>query len=169
MKNEWTWQVAITAIVAIYGAVLATVNMIINWAEKQPHLSIVFKSGFIVNSSTSGYLIVYAEASSSVTLFVEIANMGSKTVIIKGVDINANKKFKPIFKMYNPIGGTLPYTLEEGKNCAAGIDIKDLAKSLIQNGQSGKIKLLAYVTSGTGKIYKSKKAWILNLDEYNKQ
>ena len=73
----------------------------------------------------------------------------------------------PILSIFNPAGASLPYTLYEGKNCSAGIDMKKLAQTLIQNGYSGKIKLQAKVRSATGKVFKAKRVWVLDLDQYN--
>ena len=166
MKVEWNWPIIITATVAVYGAILSTINTVVNIKYRQARLSVTLKSGSIISNSPSDYYIAYGEASSNDMLFIEIANIGNKPATIKAIDINANKKFKPIFKIYNPINASLPYTLEEGKNCAAGANIRNLAKSLIKNGYSGKIKLLAYVTGGTGRIYKSKKARTIDLNQY---
>jgi hypothetical protein len=165
MKNELNWPLIITAIVAVYGAILSTVNLITNIRNEQPRLSVVLKSG-----NLEGSYLRFGPSSASSMLFIVIANVGSKVVTIQVINIKVTKgSFLPIWNIINPRGISLPYTLEESQNCIAGVDIKELSKKLIQSGCSKIIKLHAIVVSGTGKIYKSKKSWILNLDEYNKQ
>jgi len=160
MKIEWNWPIIITAIVAVYGAVLSTVNTIANLRAKQQRLSVVLSNGFLT----------YGPDTSPLMLFIEIANVGSKVVTINSINIKLSKgESVPIINIFNPKGVSLPYTLEEGKSCSTGVEIEKLAKAIIQEGYSKKIKLHATVSSGAGKIYKSKKAWILNLDKYNKQ
>jgi len=160
MKIEWNWSVIITAMVAVYGAILSTVNIIANIRDKQPRLSVVWSNG----------LITYGSDVSPLMLFIEIANVSSKVVTINSINIKLPKgESVPIVNIINPRGVSLPYTLEESKSCSTGIEIKELAKAIIQSGYSKKIKLHAIVSSGAGKTYKSKKPWILNLDEYNKQ
>ena len=66
----------------------------------------------------------------------------------------------------DPVGVSLPYTLELGKGCTSGVEMKELAQTLIHNGYSGSIKLYANVKTGTGQIFKSKKPWLLDLNKY---
>ena len=164
MKIEWNWPVIITALVAVYGAILSTFNIIANRRDKQQRLSVVLSNGFLTYGPNVGPLM----------LFIEIANVGSKVVTINSINIKLPKgESVPIVNIINPRGVSLPvslpYTLEESKSCSTGVEIEKLAKAIIQEGYSKKIKLHATVSSGAGKIYKSKKAWILNLDKYNKQ
>ena len=160
MKIEWNWPVIITALVAVYGAILSTFNTIANRRDKQQRLSVVLKNGFLIYGPDTGPLM----------LFIEIANVGSKVVTIRGIDIKLPKgESVPILNIFDPRGTFLPYTLEEGKSCSTGVEIEKLVKAIIQEGYSKKIKLYVTVSSGAGKIYKSKKPWVLNLDEYNKQ
>jgi len=82
MKIEWNWPVIITALVAVYGAVLSTVNTIANLRAKQQRLSVVLSNGFLTYGPNVGPLM----------LFIEIANVGSKVVTINSINIKLPKE-----------------------------------------------------------------------------
>jgi len=169
MKVEWNWPIIITATVAVYGAILSTVNTIANFKTKRERLSVIFKTGTVHHDSPHNYYIEYSPAPGPIMLFIEIANVGNKIVTIKSIDIESNKKFSHVFNIVDPVGASLPYTLEEGKSCSAGIDIEKLAQTLIQNGYSGRVDLQAHIISATSKVFKAKRVWVLDLDKYNNQ
>lgn len=112
MKIEWNWSVIITAIVAVYGAILSTFNTIANRRDKQQRLSVVLSNGFLTYGPDIGPLM----------FFIEIANIGSKVVTINSINIKLPKgESVPIINIFNPGGASLPYTLEEGKSCSTGV------------------------------------------------
>ena len=85
MKIEWNWQVItiiITSIVAVYGAILSTLNTIASLRDKQQYLSVVLNNGFITYGPDAGPLM----------LFIEIANVGSKVVTINSINIKLPKE-----------------------------------------------------------------------------
>lgn len=87
MKVELNWPIIITAIVAIYSAILSTVNMIANLKTQQQRLAVTLENGLI----TSGPLL------SPLEFIVEIANIGSKAVTINSTDIELPTSFSYLF------------------------------------------------------------------------
>jgi hypothetical protein len=168
MKVEWNWPIIITAAVAVYGAILSTVNTRANLRAKEEHLSVIFKTGTVHHDSPHNYYIEYSPTPGSIMLFIEIINVGNKIVTIKSIDIESNKKFYQVFNIVDPVGASLPYTLEGGKSFSAGIDMQKLARLLIQNRYSGRVDLQAHIISATSKVFKAKRVWVLDLDKYSK-
>ncbi len=97
-------------------------------------------------------------------LFITIANPGNRTVTINSPHIKLPDGKSMFFP--EPMSDvTFPYELKEGKNCRVWIEMELLRRDLIEHGYTGNVNLNARVEDRTGKLYKPKKPWKLNLEE----
>jgi len=148
------WSQIVTAIVAIYGAILSTVIFTSRRKEKQRRLKVSFSSGFLT----------YAHDLSEAMLFITISNPGNRDVTVNLPSILLPDRKTVVFP--NPQSNVnFPHKLKEGTECKLWTEIKDLAVQLKENGYHDIVKLMAKVEDGTGQIYKSK-AWKIDLDKW---
>jgi hypothetical protein len=148
------WSQILTAIFAIYGAILSTVVFVSRLIEKQRRLKLSFSNGFLTN--------VYGL--SGAMLFISISNPGNRGVTINLPSILLPDRKTLVFP--NPQSNVnFPHKLEEGTECKLWTEIKDLAIQLKENGYHDIVKLIAKVEDGTGQIYKSK-AWKIDLNKW---
>lgn len=153
------WPAIITALVAVYGAILSTYTFVTNRREKQRQLLISFSNGFLT----------YGVDISPPMLFIEVANPGSRTVTVNIPCIKLPDGKSIVFP--NPAGMsdvTFPHELKEGKSCRLWIEMKELARELVRLGYSDIVKLEAEVRDSVGQVYRSRKPWLLNLQEWAK-
>ena len=148
------WPQLITAVVAIYGAILATLNHINYRKEKRRLIQIKMSWG----------LLAYPETLSDPMFLIDIANPGYRPVTVNTPCIRLPSGESLIFP-WPTAEVRFPYELQEGKNCMLWAKESEIIRSLKQKGYSGKIKLRAEVHDQTGKKYKSKKAMKLNLNK----
>lgn len=140
------WSQIITAIVAIYGAILSTYIFVINRLDKRRQLSVSWSRGFRT----------YGPKMSPEMLFITVTNPGDRTVTINTPRIKLPDDSSIVFPI--PLSDVnFPHELKEGKNCRIWVEKTILFSDLIKREYSGIIKLVAEVEDGTGKIYKSKK------------
>lgn len=148
------WSKIITALVAIYGAILSTVIFISRHSEKQRKLNINFSTGFLT----------YTHDLSEVMLFITISNPGNRDVTITLPSILLPDGKTVVFP--NPQSEVnFPHRLKEGTKCRMWTDMKDLATQLKENGYRRTIKIKAQIEDGSGRTYKSK-AWKIDLDNW---
>ncbi len=156
------WTEIIIAITALYGAVLSTYMFIAEHRRKQRQLSLNLSIGFLT----------YGPELSEPMLFTTVANPGDKPVTINIPRIRlpriGESIIPPIQEIQEHSDVTFPCELGEGKSCRTWLEIKDLGLALIEHGYSGTVKLLAEVEDGTGKIYKSKKPYEFDVDQWSK-
>ena len=144
----------ITAVVAVYGAGLSTYILIRNYREKRRQLTVTFSNGWLT----------FGPELSKFMLFITIANPGNRTVTINCPHIKLPDGKSMFFP--NPMSDvTFPYELKEGKNCRVWIEMELLKRDLIEHGYTGNVNLKARVEDRTGKLYKPKKPWKLNIEE----
>lgn len=154
------WSKIILTLVAVYGAVLSTYNLIVSRKEKQRQLSVKMSSGLLTYGPNN---IPGEEA----MLFITVANPGNRTVKINIPRIKLPDNKTVIFPTPQS-DVTFPYELTEGDSCRIWIEMKLLAKQLIETGYSGSVKLTAEVDDATGRTYKSKESSKLNLTEWGR-
>ncbi|MCL6605665.1 MAG: hypothetical protein K6T94_22610 [Paenibacillus sp.] len=153
MKNSIPWTQIVTAVVAIYAAIVSTITLITNRREKIRRLKIIASNGVIGNS------IIGA---SELMLLITVSNPGHKNVVINAPYLRLPNKNKLIF----PNPGTdvrYPHKLEESSACTLWSDMEQLKDVLRSQGLDGIIKLRAEVTDGSQRIYRAKKTFKLNL------
>lgn len=154
---EITWPQIITAIVAVYGAAMATVTFFLKRKEKQRQVKVKFSNGFLPNFGTGiGELM----------LFIEISNPGNRSVVINVPRIILPDGNIIVFHSPKSSNVRFPHKLEEGANCMVWTEMRDLASQLRENGYQGIVKLKADIADGTGHKYESKKCWKIDVDKY---
>lgn len=152
-----TWPQIITAIVAIYGAIMATVTFFSKRKEKQRRLTVSFSNGFLPS---------FGADIGELMLFIEISNPGNRSVIINVPRIILPDGNTVVFPSPKSSNVRFPHKLEEGTNCMVWTEMRDLASQLKEKGYQGTVKLKADVADGTGQKYESKKYWKIDIDEY---
>jgi len=151
-----TWRQIITAVVAVYGAIMATVTFLLRRKEKQRHLKVKFSNGFTPFGQNLGELM----------LIIEVSNPGYRDVTINVPRIILPDRKSVVFP--NPQSDVhFPHKLEEGTKCMVWTEMKELAQNLERNGYTGIIKINADVDDGSGRRYKSMKPWKLNIDKWS--
>jgi len=156
--NWETGTAIVTAIVALYGAGLSTYILIANRKEKQRQLSVSFSTGSLT----------YGTELSPQMLFINITNPGNRAVTIYSPSIKLPDSRQMFFRDPQQADVGFPHELKEGKNCRVWIEMKELAMQLAAEGYPGKVHLSAKVEDATGKSYKSKGSWKLDLNKWVK-
>lgn len=150
-----SWTQIVTAIVAVYGAIMSTVTFVVNRRDKKRKLEVKFSNGSLT----------YGNKLSELMLFINVSNPGNRAV-----KINVPRIILPDGKTIvfpNPQSDVkFPHLLEEGRKCMVWAEMKYLAKQLKDAGYSGVINLKADVEAETGKRYTSQKTWKLDIEEW---
>ena len=154
---EITWPQIITAIVAVYGAIMATITFFSKRKEKQRRLTVSFSNGFLPS---------FGAGIGELMLFIEISNPGNRSVVINVPRIILPDGKTVVFPSPKSSNVQFPYKLEEGTNRMVWTEMRDLASQLKENGYQGIVKLKADVKDGAGQKYESKKYWGIDIDKY---
>ena len=153
MKIDWFIVSVIgNILLMLYGVILTTYTIIKSNKEKRRQISVKVSNGWLV----------YGPELSKFMLIITIANPGNRTVAINTPHIKLPDR-RVMFFPRPSSNVTFPHELEEGKDCTVWNEMEMLKHSLIKHGYSGKVKLEANVSDRTGKVYKAKKPWILDL------
>ena len=147
------------------------IGRILAWTIPSTTLCVAIYSAILNRKAVQRHLLINLDkvdysGSSGSEIIINIRNVGNVNVTINNIKLSDDFDF-PINRLSKPYK-FLPYELSGGSDCFSTVYINELAKTLIPNGHSGKIKFIAVITDGTGKTYKSKKSIVLNLDEYSK-
>jgi len=140
------WDIIITLIIAVYGAILSTYSI---WSERQEHkreIKVRLSYGFIRN--------VLGQVSPTM-IILEALNKGSKTVTLSSMGLILPKK-KYLFLARPNSYVTFPHDLLDGKNVNVWLETKELAGDLKNEGYSGRIRLRGYYNDAIGNRYISK-------------
>jgi hypothetical protein len=135
----------ITAVVAVYGAALATYNLIIRRRENQRQLKVKLSVGYL------GIPGVGIETA----LIIEAFNTGSLTITLTSVGMRLPGG-QTVVSLLTKSEVDLPHELKDGKNCHFWYDIKDVAQGLANHGFTDTTTLTAYVTDGADNTFESK-------------
>lgn len=135
----------ITVVVALYGAILSTYIYITQRNDKRRKIKVKLTAG-LMNPPTP---------SQEFMLFLEVINIGNRKVTINSTGLRLPEG-QTVISLVGNTHVTLPFELEEGKNCHFWFEIKDLAGSLSNSGKSGKIKLKGYANDGADNTFYSK-------------
>lgn len=142
MNPSVGWPTVITAIVAVYGALLSTWNAISNWKVKRRQLRVEVTRGFVAVDNPTLMILLKTSNPGHTPLMLGHAGF----VCPKGLDLIAPK-----------LSGEaqLPHELKEGNGCAFWVDPSELAEVLRRNGKSGTVHMNAYFEDGLGKRHYS--------------
>jgi len=151
------WPTIVTAVVAIYSAVLSTYILITKSKEEKRQLKVELSFGFL----TEGPEV------SQEMLFVTASNTGFRPITLNASGILLPHKQQLLF-MVPKSNVQFPYELLEGKNCIVWIEVKVLVQDLKKNSYSGKVKLKGFFRDATRAVYKSKPITI-NINKWDKK
>lgn len=135
----------VTAVVAVYGAVLSTWNAVSKHLESSRRIKVDVGQGFGVYGASLG----------PASLVVTARNVGkvSSTLVHGGLLLPDNRQLY----LPQPVGDAqLPLELSAGKSCRLLFECKDLAGAVADKGYSGTIKLVGFYRDAVDKTYKSK-------------
>lgn len=138
------WTAVVTALVALYGAVLSTYTFIVNRRDKQRQIRVRLSNG----------LLTYAAETSPAMLFLEAMNPGNRTVVLNSAGIELPGGKTAVFPN-SESDVSYPHPLEEGQKCTVWTPMKEFAQTLQSNGFSGKISLTAFFRDQVGNKYRS--------------
>ena len=144
----------VTAIVAIYGALLSTYTLLANRKEKLRQVNIDLSFGIPTPNLALGSRVI----------LMTIANPGSRSITVSSALVwLPNKKQLLLSDQRSNI--TYPHTLQEGNNCLLWVDPYEIAAICSEEGFTGKVKLLGIVKDALGKTYKSK-PFVFNVESW---
>lgn len=141
------WAKIITAVVAIYGAILSTYNLWVKRQETRVRLKVDLSMGFLAGRSDvsrSDWLLILTAANPSKRPII----INIPTILIPG----KNKLFNPNVQSEK----TFPCELQEGHSCKAWFSAREIATALAGTGYRGKVVLIGEFHDAIGTEYKSK-------------
>lgn len=141
-----TWTEVTTAVVALYGAVLATYNLVAKWRESHTSLALSISFGVVGQGAQV----------SDTQVITEIANPTDKTVTINLPIIELPTK-RNFVSTWPSCRVTFPYEVLPGKKCTVWIAAKELAAFLMKDGLAGKVQVRAMVRDPLERKHRSKK------------
>lgn len=140
------WAAIVTAIVAVYGAILATYTQLAMRREKKRRIAVELSFGF---PEIPGIGL------GPQVLFLSASNPGDRSVSLNGSGLLLPDERTLVFP--DPEGDvTFPCDLEEGKSCRVWIPTDTLARELRKAGLSGGVKLVGFYNDALGDRHKSK-------------
>lgn len=137
---EW-----LTAIVALYGAILSSIVFISQRMRFRRTLKVILRIGFS---------IVSGEAPQTI-LVLEVRNPGNRAVTLTSFCYElADGQYLYILK---PLTGvTMPYELGDSKSCSFSSPTLEASRALLEKGYAGVVKLRGIVSDGSGLTFRSK-------------
>jgi len=140
------WVEIIIALVAVYGAIISTYNLIIHRERTKVRVKIKLSFGFLHYS---------AGLDSKHSLILEAINIGARPVTISSQGFILPNKRQLICP--NPYSNVqFPLELSEGRNCMSWYELKIIADALAQEGFSGIFKLVGFYRDVAANTYMSK-------------
>jgi hypothetical protein len=146
------------AFIALYGAILSTINLIIRKNSQKPRLKVKVVIGSIVGMGEG------TSYSSGPHLFVNGMNVGEKDIILSGLCISFPYTTQVLW-IPQPIPEyqKFPYTVNPGKAYRGGILIEELKKYIEENNFPKNGKFTASLIDQIDNKYTSKPFKINNL------
>lgn len=149
------WTGVVVAIVAVYGAVVSTYNLVFARRQRTRQVTVTLATGL---------LALGAEPASM--LLLTAANPGDRTVTLTRCHLQFPNRKKLV--MVRAQGtATLPHELHEGKNCTFWFPVSEVARALIAEGLRGEVTLVGVVTDALDRSYCSD-ALKTNVDKWAK-
>lgn len=136
--------------VALYGAVLSTYNVVAQRNEKRHQLRVHLSFGFNVYGTPGG-----GSTLGPTVLSAEARNPGYRTVTITSVGLQLPNR-RQMFLDLQSLTPPLPYDLEPGRNYVAWVEEKTVAETLKAEGLSGTVKLRGFYADALGSRFWSK-------------
>lgn len=140
------WGDVVTALVALYGAILATIVAVREWKARSPRIKVEVWEGAV-------YLAL--GVSSDHSIFIKAANEGHKGVTLSMVGFVLPDG--SLWAIPRPLGNvTFPYDLLPEKRCMAYTPAHKLAAEMNALGFRSKVSLIGYYDDEVGRRHKSK-------------
>ena len=154
----------ITAVVAIYAAVLATVTFSIQQRQKKSRIIVMVSYGFVASSAL--------ETTSESMMFISAKNPSLRSVTLSSVGLllpNGKKLVIPPSIKHSNV--TLPLELAPGKSCDVWIEAREVAQQLSSNGLAGSLRVRGFYNDQLSRAFRSKRIlfdieeWLHSKDE----
>ena len=140
------WEIVITLLIALYGAILSTYSIWSRRQEQKRKLKVSLNYGLTLNLLSQG--------KPPLMLILSAVNIGKKTVTLTMMGLILPTKDKKYLAFLHPNSlVSFPYDLIEGKSCSVYAEPKEVANELKQLGYSGKINLKGYYKDAIGSKY----------------
>lgn len=147
---EWQW--AITAAVAIYGALLSTYNAYVARKQNRTDIRVTVKYGFFTSGPTL----------SDQVLFVEASNPGRRAITLTSVGVVLPTKQQLVITTQGSY--PLPHNLTEGTSISHWISLREMSDIMRANRVAGTVKLRGFYNDAVGARHYSER-FSFNLDE----
>lgn len=154
--NSFSISELITALVALYGAILSTIAFIRQNRDRKPRVKVTMSLGLVFHQ---------LQGSSGTQLIVEAANSGQVNITIGSWSIRYPGK-KKLFDQLALVSPQLPAELSPGQKVTICMEYARLRNSLLKHGYSRKVKVRGEVADGLGNRYLSKPT-VVNLTDSN--
>lgn len=136
----------VTAFVAVYGAILSTLNALASRREKRRTARAEIKMGFLVMGNVLGRS----------QIFISVSNPGYQPIVITSACIELPDGSNIVMPSSQ---GTqlLPYKLHPSEGATFWADAQNVALSLREKGRSGTLRIRAYFSDAVGNCFRSKR------------
>ena len=146
------WVVSITALVALYGAVLSTYTLISSRRDKRRRVKVELAEGFLTT-----------EADPRTTmLFIRISNPGHIPVTLQRPGIQLPNGATWVSRS-QPTDAHFPHELRPGQARAVWTPLAVFANQLKGEGFSGEVNLVGFCRDAMGTIHRGKR-WKFDVD-----
>jgi hypothetical protein len=141
MPQRFGWPTIGTMLVALYGALLSTYNVVADWRRKKRVIKLSFASGLAPGT--------WADHKRAIRLYLTAANAGHRPIMVRSFGLILPNGTKIRF----PVDGSevpLPYELTEGSSCVVWADDGEVGEYLARNGYEGSVWVTPYCEDGLG-------------------
>lgn len=139
------WAATITAaLVAVYGAILPTLNFFAARRETRRVVTVRVSEGFPAGMAGVG----------PDSLYVTAMNPGSRGARIVSIGLRLPNKMQVFFP--GAEGDSLPHDLQEGKSCVQWAAAAEIATAIRGTGLKGKVMVVGFCRDALGTEYRSK-------------
>ena len=141
------WTEIVIALVALYGAIISTCNLLASRAEKLRKVRVALSMGFTA----------HGDRTSPAQLILQAQNVGKRTLTLTAVGLVLPGKVRVWF--VHPecwLSGSLPHELQEGKSFVSTRELSELVAELAERGYTGRVRVQGFYTDALGTDYRSK-------------
>lgn len=138
------WDIIVTLIIALYGAILSTISILNSRQEHKREVKVKLSFGFLPHVSVKELMLI-----------LSALNTGTKTATLSSMGLALPEEKILYFTQPNSYV-RFPHDLVEGKDVIVWLTTKELADDLRQEGYSGLISIKGFYRDAIGNEYKSK-------------
>lgn len=144
METGPDWTDIITAAIAVYAAVISTIEMVMRLRSKKPAIRVTATFGFM--QRTDGTFTDRA-------VILDVANAGESAVDINVPYFKLGKDETLLAIEPNSTVLRLPHTLQPGKSCQFWYYLTEMRTGLVGGGKTGPVKLTPAIKDAVGNEY----------------